>query len=103
MEAEEEMRYRSEFPRRARARVEAERVRAYAALERDVRGIESWRRNDPFIRCVMRVFLAFAYEASEFGKKSNHGAWSDSELDQRCREFLLSTVIEAWEEKAKDL
>ena len=97
------MKYPSEFPHDARARVEAETLRAYAALEQDVRGIESWRRDVPFIRCVMRVFIAFAREACEFGKKSNHRAWSDRELDQRCRDFLLEIVIDAWEHKAKDL
>jgi hypothetical protein len=97
------MKYRSEFPPDARARVEAETLRAYAALEQGVRGIERWRRDVPFIRCVMRVFIAFAREACEFGKKSNHRDWSDRELDQRCRDFLLSIVIDAWEDKAKDL
>src|ERR1022692_438770 len=51
----------------------------------------------------MRVFIAFAREACALGKKSNLPAWSDRELDQRCREFLLSIVIDAWEDKAKDL
>jgi len=51
----------------------------------------------------MRVFLVFAREACAFGKKSGHRAWSDRELDQRCREFLLSVVIDAWEDKGKDL
>jgi DNA-binding XRE family transcriptional regulator len=97
------MKYRSEFPPDARARVEAETLRAYAALDQDVRGVESRRRDVPFIRCVMRVFIAFAREACEFGKKSNHRDWSDRELDQRCREFLLSIVIDAWEDKAKNL
>jgi hypothetical protein len=97
------MKYPSEFPRDARARVETETLRAYAALEQDVRGIESRRRDVPFIRCVMRVFVAFARQACEFGKKSNHRAWSDRELDQRCRDFLLMIVIDAWEDKAKDL
>jgi hypothetical protein len=101
--SEEEMQYPSRLPQDARARVEAEKLRAYAALEQEVRGIESFRRGAPFIRCVMRVFIAFAREACEFGKKSNRWEWSDSELDQRCREFLLSIVIDAWEEKAKDL
>jgi hypothetical protein len=97
------MKYRSEFPPDARARIEAETLRAYAALEQDVRGMERWRRDVPFIRCVMRVFIAFAREACEFGKKNNHRAWFDRELDQRCREFLLAIVIDAWEDKAKDL
>jgi hypothetical protein len=97
------MKYPSEFPRQARARVEAETLRAHRALEQDVRGTESRRRDVPFIRCVMRVFLVFAREACEFGKKSGHRAWSDRELDQRCRDFLLSIVIDAWEDKAKDL
>jgi hypothetical protein len=97
------MKYPNGFPQDARARVEAEKLRAYAALEQEVRGIESWRRDVPFVRCIMRVFIAFAHEACEFGKKSNRRAWSDSELDQRCREFLLSIVVDAWEEKAKDL
>jgi hypothetical protein len=51
----------------------------------------------------MRVFLSFAREACEYGKKSHHPAWSDRELDQRCRDFLLSIVIDAWEDKGKDL
>jgi hypothetical protein len=97
------MKYPSEFPQDARARVETETLQAYAALEQEVRGIESWRRDVPFIRCIMRVFVAFAREACEFGKKSHSWAWSDSELDQRCRDFLLMIVIDAWENKAKDL
>src|SRR5204863_6042164 len=97
------MKYRSEFPRKARARVEAATLRAYDALERDVRGVERWRRDGPFIRCVMRVFIAFAREACEFGKKSHHPDWSDRQLDQRCRDFLLWIIVEAWEDKAKAL
>jgi hypothetical protein len=97
------MKYRSEFPRAARARVEAATLRAYDALEQNVRGMEPWRRVDPFIRCVLQVFIAFVREGYEFGKKSNHRAWTDRELEQRCRDFLLWTVVEAWEDKAKDL
>jgi hypothetical protein len=97
------MKYRDEFPRNARTRVEAETLRAYGALEQNIRGTESSRRDDSFIRCVMRVFLCFAREACEFGRKSGHRAWPDRELDQRCREALLSIVINAWEDKAKDL
>lgn len=97
------MQYLSEFPHDARARVEAETRRAYIALEQDVRGMESWRRNVPFLRCVMRIFLAFAREACEFGKKSHHPGWSDCELDQRCRDFLLEIVVDAWEHKANAL
>jgi hypothetical protein len=97
------MKYPSGFPQDARARVETEKLHAYAALEQDIRGIESWRRDAPFIRCVMRVFIAFSHEACEFGKNSNRREWADNELDQRCREFLLSIVVDAWEEKAKDL
>ena len=90
------MQYPSEFPYHARARVEGETRRAYIALEQNVRGMESWRRNVPFLRCVMRIFLAFAREACEFGMKSHHPAWSDCELDKRCRDFLLEIVIDAW-------
>lgn len=97
------MKYPSEFPQDARARVEAETLRAYDALEQDVRGIESWRREVPFIRCVMRVFLAFVNKACAFAKQSHDPAWSDRELQQRCRDFLLSIVIDAWEDKGKDL
>jgi hypothetical protein len=97
------MKYHSEFPRVARARVEAETLRAYSALEQEVQGTASRRRDGPFIRCVMRVFLVFAREACEFGKKSGHRAWSDRELDRRCRDFLLEIVIDAWEDNAKDL
>lgn len=97
------MQYPSEFPHDARARVEAETRRAYVALDQDVRGMENWRRNVPFLRCVMRIFLAFAGEACKFGMKSHHPAWSDCELDQRCRDFLLEIVIDAWEHKGKNL
>jgi hypothetical protein len=97
------MKYPSEFPRDARTRVEAETLRAYSALEQEVRGVESSRRDVPFIRCVMRIFLAFVRNACAFGRKGNHPAWSDSELDRRCRDFLLSIVVDAWEDKAKDL
>jgi hypothetical protein len=51
----------------------------------------------------MRVFLIFAREACAFGKKRNLPAWSDGELDQRCREFLLSITVEAWEDKGQHL
>jgi len=51
----------------------------------------------------MRIFLAFAREACAFGTKSQDPAWSPGELDRRCRDFLLSVVIDAWMDKAKDL
>jgi hypothetical protein len=97
------MQYPSEFPHDARARVEAETRRAYLALEQDVKGMERWRRDGPFLRCVLRIFLVFGREACEFGKKSHHAGWSDCELDQRCRDFLLEIAIDAWEHKARDL
>ena len=97
------MKYPSEFPQDAQARVEAETLRAYEALEQDVRGIERGRRDVPFVRCVMRIFLVYAHEAGAFGKMSREASWSARELDQRCREFLLSIVIDAWEDRAKDL
>lgn len=97
------MKYPSEFPQGARARVEAETLRAYAALEQSVRGMESWRRDVPFIHSVMRVFLVFVREACAFANESSHPAWSDGELDRQCRGFLLSIVIHAWVDKGKDL
>ena len=97
------MKYPNEFPRNARARVEAETLRAFSVLEQDVRGKARSERDVLFVRCVMRIFLVFVREACEFGKKSGHRAWSDRELDQRCRDFLLSIVIDAWQDKAKDL
>jgi hypothetical protein len=51
----------------------------------------------------MQVFLAFAREAMDYAIKSDDPAWSDRELDQRCRDFLLSIVVDAWEDKGKDL
>jgi hypothetical protein len=89
------MQYPSEFPNDARARVEAETRRAYVALEQDVQGVEKWRRNVPFLQCVLRIFLVFAREACQFGKQSRHPAWSDCELNQRCQDFLLEIVIDA--------
>ena len=97
------MKYPNEFPRHARARVEAETLRAFGVLEQDVRGKTRSERDVPFIRCVMRIFLVFVREACEFGKKSGHRAWTDRELDQRCRDFLLLIVVDAWQDKAKDL
>jgi hypothetical protein len=45
------MKYRNEFPRNARARVEAETLRAYEALEQDIRGrlarVVPFRRRKP--------------------------------------------------------
>jgi hypothetical protein len=101
--AERRMKYPNEFPRPARARVEAETLRAYAALKQDVQGKTKSERDISFIRCVMRIFLAFVREACEFGKKSGHRAWTDRELDQRCRDFLLLIVVDAWEDVAKFL
>ncbi|MBZ5623043.1 MAG: hypothetical protein LAQ69_30590 [Acidobacteriia bacterium] len=97
------MTYPSEFPQNSRAEVEAEAIRAYTALEQNVRGTESWQRDVLFIRCVMRVFLAFVRKACEFAKKNNDPAWSDRELDQRCRDFLLSVVIDAWQDTGQGL
>jgi hypothetical protein len=65
------VKYLSEFPQYARARVEAETLRAYAAMEQAVRGIEGRSRDVSFIHCVMRVFLAFSREAIAFGRKCN--------------------------------
>jgi hypothetical protein len=95
--------YCEEFPSDARARVEIERLVAYAELARESRGVNQRRREALFIRCVLRIFLAFVREACEFAKRSNHLAWSDRELDRRCREFLLEIFIDAYEDKAKDL
>jgi len=51
----------------------------------------------------MRIFLVYAHEACAFGNSSHRALWSAGEIDQRCREFLLSIVIDAWEDRAKDL
>jgi hypothetical protein len=97
------VKYPGEFPPDARARVESEKLRVYAMLEQDVQGLARGRRDLLFIGSVMRVFLAFAREACASGRSCDPPAWSDSELDQTCREFLLSIVIEAWEDKARYL
>src|SRR5712692_2941798 len=97
------MKYRDEFPRDARSRIEVERLRAYASLSEDVADLEWWRRKVPFLKCVMRIFLACAREACAFAKSSKHLAWSDTELDQRCREFLHTTVVKAWHDKGQAL
>jgi len=93
--------YRTEFPQELKALVEAERILAYDELQREVAGLETWQTQGPFTRCVLRIFLAFAGAACEFGKQSRHQAWSDRELVQRCDDFLQATVIDAWEDKGR--
>jgi hypothetical protein len=97
------MQYPSQLPQDAQARVETERIRAYLTLQQDIAGCKRWQRDDLLIRCVVRIFMAFAREACTFARKRNLPDWYGAELDQRCREFLLSIAIDAWEEKARDL
>ena len=92
----------SEFPVDAIGRVKAETLRAHIALEQEVSRLERMKREAPFLRCVLRIFLAFAREATQLAKTPDHPDWCDSELDPRCRSFLIEAMIESWESLGKD-
>lgn len=91
------MDYPQEFSPEARARVEAERLRATRAYEKKRNDLPSgyghFSENEQNFRTfILRVFLAFAHEACEL---ANHGIWTVDEVRSEADEFLRRFTIDA--------
>jgi hypothetical protein len=99
------MKYPHEFSAEARARMEAERIKAHRDLER-------WQQDKPpsdwtrhrwdhfaFNVYILRVFLAFGREACELG---NLGTWAVDRIRSEAEEFLGSFTIEAYDVDGHD-
>jgi hypothetical protein len=99
------MEYPREFSPQARARVEAERLRAAKELEQDQNRVPSSHygpsENDEhnFRKYILRVFLAFAREACKLGAQR---LWAIDRVRSESEEFLRRFTIDAEYEKGYD-
>jgi hypothetical protein len=97
------MDYPRDFPPEARARVEAEGLKATRDLERD-RDQVPWSRYGPTAkdeenlrRYILRVFLAFAQQACKLGP-----LWTVDRIRAEANEFLRRFTIEAYYHEGHD-
>jgi len=97
--------YPDEYSSRARARVEAERLRAIRDLERDwseppVSGFTETRSDlCAFYAYIVRVLRTFAHEACELGKQ---GTWTADRIRSEVDEFLRRFTEETYRERGYD-
>jgi len=80
--------YPSEFSPEARDRIEKEKIRASRELLPS--SVYEFKDQDLGIRCIMRIFLAFAKEASALRKE--HG-WTLDHVQREADEFLRRLTI----------
>lgn len=99
------MDYPREFSPQARARVEAEQLKAVRLLEQQRHQVP-WRKYGPnpqdaenLRRYILRVFLVFSKEACKLGMQ---GLWGADEVRQKSENFLRSFTIEAYLEQGHD-
>lgn len=96
-----------EFSARARANVEAERIRAKRDLERSQaeKPPEEWKKGAhewdlyAFYQYILSVVLAFSVEACELGKEET---WTVDRVRSEAEEFLRRFTIEAYYEDGRD-
>jgi hypothetical protein len=88
------MNYPQEFSPLARARVEAERIRANRELEK-----KPLRDRRDLYPCILRVFLVFGHEACELGRQ---GIWTADHIRDEAKEFLRKFTIATYYEKGYD-
>jgi hypothetical protein len=106
--------YPQEFSAQARARVEAERLKAATDLENIHKqpqaelirrrscgpyGLLWTNAEEDFHNYILRVFLAFAREACALGKQ---GTWTVDRIRSETDEFLRRFTIEAYYDKGHD-
>lgn len=99
------MQYPREFPPQARARVEAERLKAGMQLEQRMNQVP-WSKHGPgtaheeiLRKYILRVFLVFAEEACKLGSQ---GLWTVDRIRSQADEFLRRFTIEAYYDKGHD-
>lgn len=99
------MEYPQDFSANARARIEAERIRAQQELE-DRQETVAWSRYGPsflndrnFYEYILRVFSAFAEEAC---KLASEGLWGIDRARREAENFLRIFTIEAFPAHGKD-
>src|SRR5436190_19540001 len=108
------MDYPQELSAQARARVETERLRANRDLDESGKrpraqtqrrrsygpsGLHWTDAEKDLHNYILRVFLAFAREACELGKR---GIWSVDHIRSETDEFLRRFTIEAYYERGHD-
>ncbi len=99
------MEYPEDFSPQARARVEAERLKAGKELEQQ-RNEVTWSPFGPSTadeenlrKYILRVFLVFAQEACKLGSQRS---WTVDRIRSAADEFLRSFTIEAYYDKGHD-
>jgi hypothetical protein len=105
MGADRSVKYPQEFPPRALALIEAEKLRARRQLQEQV-SQAPWSKYGPsatdeenFRKYVLRVFLVFAKEACKLGA---HGSWTMDRVRAETDEFLRLFTIQAYYEDGHD-
>jgi DNA-binding transcriptional regulator YiaG len=106
-DAREAMEYPKDFPVKAEARVEIEKMLAERMFDASKAiFIRDYERDKDrrfvtalLIDCILRVFAAFGKEACDLGKS---GAWTASVVDGHAREFLRKLVREFARERGYD-
>jgi hypothetical protein len=99
------MEYPREFSRQARARVEAERLKARQEFEQDrISPVPSDWTTQRWDQCtlytyILRVFLAFAQEACQLGRD---GTFAVDQVREEVEGFLRAFGIEAYNERGRD-
>src|SRR5258708_3954367 len=80
--------YPSELPPEARDRIERDKIRAYRELL--PRSVYDFKEQDLAVRCIMRIFLAFAKEACALRKERG---WTIERIERESKEFLRRLTI----------
>ncbi len=97
--------YPHDFPANARARIEAERIRAQQELQERQQSVP-WSRHGPdssndrnFYDYILRVFSAFGNEACGLGSQ---GIWAVDRVEKEAFEFLRLFTIAAFSADGTD-
>src|ERR1700683_1132400 len=74
--------YPPEFPERSRARVHTEQIRSVRDFEHAKQGARYKPKIEALLRtCILRVFLVFAEEAAELGRR---GIWRVGKMEEQA-------------------
>ena len=81
--------YPDDFPPQARAKVEAEKIKAGRDYDSQTKGL-AWEYKRPHLEnFILRIFLRFASEARDLR------LWPADEMDRQCRDFLREITSNA--------
>ena len=98
--ANPEFHYPPEFPRKSRAAVRAEKIRAARDFENDKQNVRYLSEIEGLLRrYILRVFIVFVREAVHLGHQD---IWSVDRLESESREFLRQFTIMAEFQKGFD-